>query len=202
MILSCSQRLPSDPRRLPTRASSSGGFLPLVVDGKDQDSPSLIGRITADPYKSPFVYRFTAIAWHPTQPRIAISTSDSNVMVVDIVQQLLHQTQPASPSKKLRSLSELDVDPDSKDVAHNEPLCGFAFTPDGAMLATISAPLEGDVSWILGFMPLDRPAGQAKEGDHTFLIKSPLQEPMIISHLSFITDKQQHIRAALVGFRM
>ncbi|GAK67823.1 uncharacterized protein PAN0_021c6052 [Moesziomyces antarcticus] len=173
----------------------------FVVDGKDQDSPLLMGRITADPYKSPFVYRFTAIAWHPTQPRIAISTSDSNVMVVDIVQQLLQQTQPASPSKKLRSLSELDVDPDSKDVAHNEPLCGFAFTPDGALLATISAPLEGDVSWILGFMPLDRTAGQAKEGDHTFLIKSPLQEPMIISHLSFITDKQHQVRAALVGFR-
>ncbi|SNX84556.1 related to BNA4 - kynurenine 3-mono oxygenase [Melanopsichium pennsylvanicum] len=178
----------------------------FVLQGKEGSEPTLLGRITADPNKSPFVYRFTAIAWHPTEPKLAISTSDNNVVVVDISQQLIHQHAPSSPSNKLRSLSESDVDPRSKDVAHNEPLAGFAFSPDGSMLATISAPLEGDISWILGFKPLDGSSAAAE--NLTFLIRSPLQESMIISHLSFITGVSRvtnHdgdvIRGVLVGFR-
>lgn len=184
----------------------------FVQQGTENETPALLGRITADPNKSPFVYRFTAIAFSPTEPKIAISTSDSNVMVVDVAQQLLYQTEPSSPSKKVRSLSESDVDPEHKEVAHNEPLCGFAFSPDGSMLATISAPLEGDVSWILGFKQLDGSSTSA-ESDPTYMIKSPLQQPMIISHLSFIhgpstdnngkkNDTDAHaIRGVIVGFR-
>ncbi|KAJ1020618.1 hypothetical protein NDA16_004011 [Ustilago loliicola] len=184
----------------------------FVQQGTEDESPALLGRITADPHKSPFMYRFTAIAFHQTEPRIAISTSDSNVMVVDIAQQLLYHTEPSSPSKKVRSLSESEVDPENKDVAHNEPLCGFAFSPDGSMLATISAPLEGDVSWILGFKQLDGSSHSA-ESDSTYMIKSPLQQPMIISHLSFIYgpssngkghsdgDDAHAIRGVIVGFR-
>uniref|UniRef100_V5GM97 Kynurenine 3-monooxygenase n=2 Tax=Kalmanozyma brasiliensis (strain GHG001) TaxID=1365824 RepID=V5GM97_KALBG len=177
----------------------------FVLQGKEDSEPTLLARVTADPYKSTFVYRFTAIAWNPTQPKLAISTSDSNVVVFDVGRQLL------ASSKSFRSFDESEVDPQSKDVARNEPLAGFAFSPDGTMLATISAPLEGDVSWILGFKSLDGKASAVD--DMSFLIKSPLQEPMIISHLSFIagsnTDGAENddasqataIRGVLIGFR-
>ncbi|KAJ1024460.1 hypothetical protein NDA13_004393 [Ustilago tritici] len=178
----------------------------FVQQGTEDESPTLLGRITADPYKSPFIYRFTAIAFHPNKPKIAIATSDSNVMVVDIAQQLLYQTEPSSPSRKARSLSESDVDPKHK-------LCGFAFSPDGSMLATLSAPLEGDVSWILSFKQFDG-SSHSHESDSTYMIKSPLQQPIIISHLSFIygpstEDKEGEsndtgfhaIRGVIVGFR-
>ncbi|KAJ1025803.1 hypothetical protein NDA18_004136 [Ustilago nuda] len=178
----------------------------FVQQGTEDESPTLLGRITADPYKAPFIYRFTAIAFHPNKPKIAIATSDSNVMVVDIAQQLLYQTEPSSPSSKVRSLSESNVDPKHK-------LCGFAFSPDGSMLASLSAPLEGDVSWILSFKQLDG-SSHSPGSDSIYMIKSPLQQPMIISHLSFIygpstedkegesNDTDFHaIRGVIVGFR-
>lgn len=183
---------------------------PFVQQGNQTLEPVLLGRVTADPHKSPFAHRFTSIAWHPLEPKLAISTSDSNVLVVDVAQELLRPHGEVSSSlKEMRSLSESDIDPQSKAVVHNEPLAGFAFTPDGSKLATVSAPLEGDKVWTLRFKSLD-----GSTIDKTsFAIESPLQESMVMSHISFIhgvskgssdrpnSDDSLTIRGVLFGFK-
>ncbi|CBQ72521.1 related to BNA4-kynurenine 3-mono oxygenase [Sporisorium reilianum SRZ2] len=170
----------------------------FVLEGKESSDATLIRRIAADPSKSSFAHRFTAIVWHPTQPKLAISTSDSHIMIVDVAQQL-------ASSKEAQLLTEAEVDTQSKNVPPSESLAAFAFSPDGSLLATVSAPLECDMSWTLTFKSL------GGTGDKlTFPLESPLQESMTVSHLSFITGASKSgtskadaevIRGVLIGFK-
>ncbi|TKY86560.1 hypothetical protein EX895_004709 [Sporisorium graminicola] len=173
----------------------------FVLEGKESPDPTLLRRITADPVNGSFAHRFTAIVWHPTEPKLAISTSDSSIILVDVSQQL-------SSSSQAHSLSEADVQSQSELVPHDESLAAFAFTPDGSMLTTVSTPMEGDLSWTLTFKSLGGTRAKL-----TFPIESPLQEPMTVSHLSFATgssngskdkvgdDDSTVIRAVVVGFK-
>lgn len=173
----------------------------FVLEGKETSDPTLIRRVNADPSKGSFVHRFTAIVWHPTEPKLAVSTSDNHILIIDVAQQL-------SSSTEARSLSESDVDSQSKKVPQNDSLAAFAFSPDGSLLASLSAPLDGDRSWTLTVKSLADTADEL-----TFAIESPLQEPMTISHLSFIIGASNDsknkagdcdttaIRGVLVGFK-
>lgn len=183
----------------------------FVLHSDETSEPTLLGCITADAPDSPFDHCITSIAWHPHQPKLAISTSDNNVIVFDVAGRFLNHIDATSSSSDVRSCPLSAMDPYTNRVANNGPLAAFAFSPDGSMLATVSAPLQAGSSCTLRFKSID--GSTSATGDLAFSIELPRQEPLVISHLSFIngiSNKSKSksrdsdalaIRAVLIGFQ-